>query len=185
MPLAGLLPDSRSGRLAWVLAAFFAATQLVLAWVSWDAARASSVTYVFTPILDVEPAGAPLSADEAARLDSDLPHGMDRSDVSGAFALLGSTLSLDDLLHGVEKLEAAGKPLDAHQSKRIGSTLAGARDDYRSMIEVQSDILDTELVLRQQIDELLALLPPDVASRIPQSSKAPVRAPAPASGSSP
>jgi hypothetical protein len=171
--------DAKTGRLAWAVAAFFAVAQVGLAWVSWGEARRGSVTYVFTPMLDVEPAGAPLSAEEAARLQKDLPNGLVRSDVSGAFSLLGSTLSLDDLLRGVETLELAGKPLDAAQSARIGAILESAKDDHAAILQVQSDVLDTEAEIRREIEEIAAMLPPEAAARISRGSKAPGRPPGP------
>jgi hypothetical protein len=115
------------------------------------------VTYVFTPMVDVVPGGAPLSAGEAARVAEDLRTQVDARDIQQAYARMGSTMSLDDLLRGVENLPAAGVPLDATQTRAVGDVLLRARADHDDMRAVQSEILDLERSLEARVARIRGL----------------------------
>lgn len=107
-------------------------------------ATPAGVTYVFTPLVDVVPSGPPLSATEAAALQQDLRTQIDARDIQQAYARLGSTMRLDDLVVGIDGLAAAGAPLDAAQHARVADILARARDDHAALRAVQSEILTLE-----------------------------------------
>ncbi len=106
--------------------------------------RPAGVTYVFTPMVDVVPSGPPLSGAEAAALQPDLRTQIDARDIQQAYARLGSTMRLDDLVVGIDGLAAAGVPLDAAQHASVADILARAREDHAALRAVQSEILTLE-----------------------------------------
>lgn len=112
-------------------------------WLLWMGAP-NGVTYVFTPMVDVVPGGPPLSATEAAALQHDLRTQIDARDIQKAYARLGSTMRLDDLVVGIDGLAAAGVPLDADRQARVAGILARAREDHAALRSVQSEILTLE-----------------------------------------
>ena len=102
----------------WPLVAVLAVVQFVLSVAVLRTGLPAGVTYVFTPMVDVVPGGAPLTAGEAAQVGQDLRTQVDARDIQQAYARMGSTMSLDDLLRGVEGLPGAGVPLDAAQQRQ-------------------------------------------------------------------
>jgi len=139
--------------------------QLCLGWVGWLRAHGRT-TYVLTPLIDVVPGGAPLGAVEAAELLADARHQADQRDIQRAYARLGSTLSLDDLLRGVLVLEDQGQGLSAAQVRRLEPMLSGAQQEHRELLALQAGILDLERRIDGQLDEALALLPPATSARL-------------------
>lgn len=152
----------------WTLAAGLALLQGALGVAAVLRARQEHTTYVLTPLVDVVPGGAPLGAVEAAQLTKDLRHNAEARDMQLAYARLGSTLSLDDLLRGVEALDAAGVPLQGAQAAAVRETLSRAKQDHADIVKVQADILDTEAKLGAKVDTILARLPPETRARVQQ-----------------
>lgn len=114
-------------------------------------ARASApVTYVFTPLVDVIPGGVPLDGTEAAALQTQAKNAVDARDIQQAFARMGSTMSLDDLLRGVEMLD----DLTPEQKARISQILADAQARHRDVEAVQREILDLEAGINQSVREI-------------------------------
>lgn len=120
------------------------------------------VTYVFTPLVDVVPGGVPLSAGEASDLASEAKNQVDARDIQRAYARLGSTISLDNLLRGVDALE----DLTPAQEVRVATILTRATSDHRAVRAVQGEILDLEAGLDRQGQEILALLPEEARRRV-------------------
>ncbi len=125
-----------------------AAINLWLAVVSADAA--APVTYVFTPLVDVVPGGVPISGTEAAALQSAAKNAVDAREIQQAFARMGSTISLDDLLDGVEMLD----DLSPDQRTRIGAILNSAATQHRDLVAVQREILDLEAAITASVRAL-------------------------------
>jgi hypothetical protein len=139
------------------LLAVLALLQVVLSALVLRAGVPAGVTYVFTPMVDVVPGGAPLSAGEAAAVANDLRTQVDARDIQQAYARMGSTMSLDDLLRGVEGLPDAGVPLSAGQAQAVGDLLRQARTDHDAMRSVQAEILDLERDLDARVVRIRAL----------------------------
>ena len=150
----------------WLLVAALALLQAGLAWATWARTRGTGVTYVFTPLVDVIPGGTPLGAVEAEALAADVRHQVDAREVQRAYGRMGSTLSLDELLRGIQALDAAGHPLSEAQRSRIGRILDAAAADHTRLIEVQTRILDLEARIDVDVAAVLAALPPDVQARV-------------------
>ncbi|MBN1337197.1 MAG: hypothetical protein JXB39_14655 [Deltaproteobacteria bacterium] len=149
----------------WILVAGLALVQAGLSWAAWSRARGSGITYVFTPLLEVVPGGTPLGAIEAEALMTDARHQVDARDVQRAYGRLGSTLSLDELLRGVETLDAQGR-LSGAQRERIRAVLDGAAADHARMIEVQERILDLEARIGTGVASVHALLPDEIRAHV-------------------
>ncbi|MDP2314489.1 MAG: hypothetical protein Q8P41_16420 [Pseudomonadota bacterium] len=147
-----------------------------------------SVTYVFTPMVDVVPGGVPLTAGEASDLAAQARNQVDARDIQKAYGRLGSTISLDDLLRGVEGLEASGA-LSDEQRERVRAVLTDAQADHAAVVAVQEEILALEAVVSTQVEALLAALPPETRARVEQrvgASAGPKRTPGgPPSGGNP
>jgi len=120
----------------------------------------TGLTYVFTPMVDVIPGGAPLTAAEAAALATDLRTQVDARDIQQAYARMGSTLSVEDLVRGIEGLPDAGVPLDAGQRARVGAILTRTKGDVAELRAVQARILDLEASITADVAALGASAPP-------------------------
>lgn len=153
-------------RVAWPLAAVLALAQGAFGWLAWSRAEAGHTVYVLTPMVDIVPGGAPVGTVEAQALTTDLRHPVDARAMQNAYARLGATLNLDDLLRGVEGLPSAGVPLRADQATAVAALLDGAKADHARVQEVQKAILDDEAELSAGVDRVLAALPPDVRARV-------------------
>lgn len=151
--------------LPWALAALLVVAQAALGYLAWERARVQHTTYVFTPMVDVVPGGAPLTAGEAEALAVDVRNQVDARDMQSAYARLGATLSLDDLLRGVEALDAEGRLTEADRA-RVRAVLEAARTQHRDAVDVQRRILDAEAAIADEVAATLALLPPDVRARV-------------------
>ena len=116
-----------------------------LGWAAWDLRHPPRppVTYVFTPLVDVWPEGPALTAEEGRALGPALRGGIDAREISQAYARMGSTLSLAELLVGVEALEREGA-LSASQREALARVLDAARADHEALVTVQGEILDLE-----------------------------------------
>lgn len=123
-----------------------------LGWAAWDLAHPPRppTTYVFTPLVDVWPGGPALSADEGQALGTALRGGIDAREMSQAFAQLGSTLSLAELLVGVEALEREGR-LTPSQREELAAVLSAARADHAALVQVQREILDIEARIARRV----------------------------------
>lgn len=159
---------SRAWWVVAVLALLLAAASTVAS-LRGDARR---TTYVFTPLVDVVPGGAPLTGVEAQDLATDARSKVDARDIQQAFARMGSNISLNDLLEGVEALEASDTPLTPAQRKEIGEILAKARADHQAVYQVQGEILGLEAEIDRQAAAILAALPPDQRARVEQKIQA-------------
>ena len=153
-------------RSAWIMVTLLVLAEVLLSWVAWDDARKEHVVYVATPLVDVVPGGAPLSQAEATALTADLRHQVDARDMQTAYAWLGSTLNLDDLLRGVASLETSEHPLDAGQRERVRLILDAAKAQHQEILAVQRDILQAESNIGTDVATVVASLPPDVAARV-------------------
>lgn len=154
----------------WAAAAALVVLQLGLGAVAWNRLQREHTVYVFTPMVDVVPGGAPLSGVEADALAAGVQRQVDARDMQVAYARLGSTLSLDDLLRGVEGLDAAGAPLTEAQKQRVAAILDAARADHDAVRRVQGEILDLEAELSRETKGALDALPPEVRAEVVRAS---------------
>jgi hypothetical protein len=138
----------------------------VLATLATMRGDARRTTYVFTPLVDVVPGGAPLTGVEAADLAADAKNKVDARDIQQAFARMGSNISLNDLLEGVEALETSDTPLSPAQKQAIGKILEQARADHDAVWAVQGEILTLESEIDRETADILAALGPEQRARV-------------------
>ena len=148
------------------LASLLVLSQVGLGVAVWREASENHTIYVMTPMVDVVPGGNPLDREEAQALVADVRHQADARDMQTAYAWLGSTLSLDALLRGVEALDAEGAPLTPAQAARVKAILDGAQADHTRIHEVQVEALDGEAEIQTEITAIANLLPPEQAERV-------------------
>ncbi len=146
-------PLSRAPALPLALALLLAAGHLALSLVEWARPARPATTYVFTPLVDVWPEGPSLSAAEGQKLGVELRHGIDAREISQAYARMGSTLSLAELLEGVRALEAEGR-LEAEQRAELSEVLLRAQADHAALVELQGRILDGERAIAARVSRL-------------------------------
>jgi hypothetical protein len=134
----------------WVVAAL---AVVQLAYVTF-APRSAGTTYVLTPVVDIVPGGSPLEASEAQAIVDQLSAPQDARDMQKAYAQLGSTLSLHDLLRGVESLTGSDVPLSSQQKQGLDRVLKEATANHQELAGVQAQILDLERKLSEQVAHL-------------------------------
>ncbi len=156
---------TRAARIGWILVGVLVLVELGLAADAYRTKR-PLVTYVLSPVVDVVPPGSPLDVQESQALMSSLRTPEDAKDVQDAFATLGSTLSLHDLLRGVEALEGTETPLTSVQTEEIGGILAQARDQHKALREVQEEILVLEAKLGRDVNRMMMRIPAEDRTRI-------------------
>ena len=127
---------------------------------AWARAEAAPETYVLTPYVEVVPGAAPLGAADAAALAAELRGPVDARQIQRGYAWMGSTLSLTDLIDGINALDAAGLPLRPDQRAQLGARLSQVRADHAAMIAVQLEILDLERALEADIAAVQAVTGP-------------------------
>lgn len=118
----------------------------------WSRAESAPETFVLTPYVEVVPGAAPLGATDAAALAAELRGPIDARAIQRGYAWMGSTLSLTDLIDGINALDAAGLPLSGGQRAELAAQLAEVRADHAAMVAVQTEILDRERALDQAIE---------------------------------
>lgn len=145
----------RAPALPLALALLLAGAHLLLSGFDLSRPARPATTYVFTPLVDVWPEGPALSADEGQKLGVQLRHGIDAREISQAYARMGSTLSLAELLEGVRGLEAEGR-LEAEQRAELSEVLLQAQADHAALVELQGRILDGEREIAARVARLRA-----------------------------
>jgi hypothetical protein len=157
MPDAPPPPQSLAPGLLLPLALGLALAAAHLGLAAWDLAHPPrpATTYVFTPLVDVWPEGPALTAEEGRALGPALRGGIDAREISQAYARMGSTLSLAELLVGVEALQREGA-LGAAQQAELARVLDAARADHEALVETQAEILELERRIGARVSELQA-----------------------------
>ena len=60
------------------------------------------------------------------------------------YAHLGSTLSIDDVLQGIDSLEKSSSPLTASQKAKVMELVTQFRSEHQQMRSVQRELLQLE-----------------------------------------
>lgn len=163
------------GNGAWRVCGLLVLVQSGLAW--YSASRDRGLTYVFTPLVDVVPSALPLDAEESNQLTAETKNKAEARDIQQAYARLGSTFSLDDLLRGVEGL----KDLSPTQQQHITTILENARAQRQEVLQVQQELLTVESQLATQVSQIQAQLPAGMQTLPPPG----IRPPGPPPGALP
>ena len=106
--------------------------------------------FVLTPFYQVVPKGSVWTAEELADIQAQMPNALEARDMHKAYARLGSTLSVDDVLKGIDALESSTVPLTQKQRMQIQVTVEGLKADHQEMLKVQRELIRLENTLLQQ-----------------------------------
>ena len=67
-----------------------------------------------------------------------------------AYARLGSTLSIDDVLRGIDALEQSQSPLTQAQQRSLQTAISELTSDHQEMQKIQRELIRLENQLVQQ-----------------------------------
>jgi hypothetical protein len=140
----------------YFIAILVTANITVAAWNLYQPAIPAT-TYVLTPLVDIIPEGPGLSPAETESLLQELRHQPEARDMQKAYARMGSTLSLHDLLRGIGQLDMSDSPLSKRQDKSLEGLLQQALERHKRLRDVQNKILEVERSLDQQLKEIKQL----------------------------
>ncbi len=168
---------SPRARVALGLALLLSVAHLALAVVQRPAAQ----TVVLTPFIYAE--GPPLSAEEGVALAA-RRGAADARDIADGYSTLGSTLSLAELLAGVEGLSGP-QALDAGQQAAVGEILAAARAQHAELVDVQTQTLDLEAAIADRVQRIEARRRGRPVAAPPPSAPSPTPPPSPGAADGP
>jgi hypothetical protein len=155
---------------------FLLAFQALLGWVATGDVGEPRRVYVFLPFFGTLPGPGGPSPDEAEKVAARLPFAIRPSEVGRGVAMLGSTLSLDDLTTGIEHLDQLGHPLSKRQSLRVTEILSSIETEREELQRLQVRLLDLERQASSEMSRTVALLPPASRDRV-SGGQAPARSP--------
>ena len=115
--------------------------------------------YVMTPMIDILPEGNPIDESEQKRLLSELRYQSEARDMQKAYAYLGSTLSLHDLLRGMEAIDESSFPLSDSQRKQLAGKLDSVQEKHQELLHIQRDLIELEGEITDQVDRLHRSIP--------------------------
>ena len=90
-------------------------------------------------ILPSRSKGSVWTTEELSELQSKMPNALEARDMHKAYARLSSTLSIDDVLRGIDALEQSQCPLTQTQHRSLQTTIAELTSDHQEMQKVQRD----------------------------------------------
>ena len=109
-----------------------------------------SKRFVLTPIYQVVPKGSVWTAEELAEINAEMPNALEARDMQKAYASLGSTLTVDDVIKGVDALSRSNHPLSQEQKQDIQRQISDLRGRHQEMVQVQRELirLESQLVTK-------------------------------------
>ena len=112
--------------------------------------KPSTTQFVLTPLYQVVPKGSVWTTEELAEIKAEMPNALEARDMQKAYARLGSTLTVDDVIKGIDALSDTPIYLSPDQQAHIKTQIAELKDDHKTMIEVQRELIRLEHRLVQQ-----------------------------------
>ena len=123
---------------------FLVGVNLVLAIVSAIFAEKQSKRFVLTPIYQVVPKGSVWTVEELAEIKSEMPNALEARDMQKAYASLGSTLTVDDVIKGIDALSRSDYPLTQAQEQGIREKITALEKSHKEMMQVQRELIQLE-----------------------------------------
>ena len=111
-------------------------------------------TYVLTPFLKVVPENTEWTVQEIDQLKAQIPTALEARDMAGSYSHLGSTLSIDDVLRGIDSLEKSQSPLTEVQRLQIGQEVASFTNAHREIRAVQMQLVEIEQRMFKTLQQL-------------------------------
>jgi len=112
--------------------------------------KPSNTQFVLTPLYQVVPKGSVWTTEELAEIKAEMPNALEARDMQKAYARLGSTLTVDDVIKGIDALSDTPISLSSDQQAHIKTQIEELKDDHKNMIEVQRELIRLEHRLVQQ-----------------------------------
>lgn len=138
-----------NSRLARAVVALAAVNGLLAGWIA-TVSEPSTKQFVLTPLYQVVPKGSTWTTEELAEIKAEMPNALEARDMQKAYARLGSTLTVDDVLKGIDALSDSSVPLSPEQQDHVKSKIAELRVDHTNMVEVQRELILLEHRLVKQ-----------------------------------
>ena len=73
-----------------------------------------------------------------AEIQAEMPNALEARDMHKAYARLGSTLSIDDVLRGIDALEQSQSPLTQAQERSLKTAISELTSDHQEMQKIQN-----------------------------------------------
>ena len=106
--------------------------------------------FVLTPFYQVVPKDSVWTIEELSEIQAEMPIALEARDMHKAYARLGSTLSIDDVLRGIDAIETSTVPLSPPQRTHIQAAISDVQSDHQQMRQVQGELIRLENRLVQQ-----------------------------------
>ena len=129
---------------------------LVALWNAVDPVHRGTML-VLTPMIDVVPSALALSREERLRLDEEFAQysrAVESRDVAHAFAVLGSTLSIHDLVRGIALIEDSPQPLSPQQRELTQRKLQRLLPAHRQVLSTQQQLIELEDQISAELKRL-------------------------------
>ena len=121
---------------------------------NWIAPIHKGTVYVLTPMIDIVPEGNPIDEGEKKKILTELRYQSEARDIQKAYAYLGATLSLHDLLRGIEAVEESEFPLSPTQKNTVFQQLQQAQERHRELQHIQHELVRLEAELISNVQRL-------------------------------
>ena len=100
--------------------------------------------FVLTPFYQVVPKGSVWTVEELSEIQAEMPSALEARDMHKAYGRLGSTLSIDDVLRGIDALEHSQFPLTQAQHHSLQKMISDVQSDHQQMRQVQGELIRLE-----------------------------------------
>ena len=115
--------------------------------------HSKSTRFVLTPIYQVVPKGSVWTADELADINAEMPNALEARDMQKAYASLGSTLTVDDVIKGIDALSTSDYPLSPKQEETVRTQIRALKESHKEIVRVQRELIRLENRLVAQTTE--------------------------------
>ena len=112
---------------------------------------------VLTPMVDVVPNALALTPAERRRLDAsfaEYDRALQSQDVAQAFAILGASLTIHDLVRGIALIEDSPLPLSTEQRSRVKTKLEDIGPANQTLLDVQKRLILLEEEIASELHRL-------------------------------
>ena len=133
--------------------AFLVGVNLLLTIVIAAIAVKESKRFVLTPIYQVVPKGSVWTTDELTEINAEMPNALEARDMDKAYASLGSTLTVDDVIKGIDALSTSKYPLSQSQEEFVRTEITSLKERHKEMVQIQRELIRLEHHLVEKTKE--------------------------------
>ncbi len=114
----------------------------------------ADTVYVLTPFLKVVSDDGVWTTNEVEQLQTKLPRALEARDMASGYSHLGSTLSIDDVLMGIDSLQDSPSPLTKVQHSKISALITSVSSHHREMRAIQRELIEIEMSMQNTVIKL-------------------------------